>query len=36
LKDATLEERKEDARKRIATMLAEIKAARAARKAKAV
>jgi hypothetical protein len=36
LKDATLEERKEDTRKRIAPILAEIEAARAARKAKAV
>jgi hypothetical protein len=39
LKDATFEERKEDTRKRIAPMLAEIEAARAARavrKAKAV
>jgi hypothetical protein len=32
LKDATLEERKEDARKRIAPMLAEIEAARAVRR----
>jgi hypothetical protein len=36
LKDATLEERKEDTRTRIAPMLAEIEAARAAHKAKAV
>ncbi|MDR1481860.1 MAG: hypothetical protein LBI74_04475 [Synergistaceae bacterium] len=36
LKDATMEERKEDTRARIAPMLAEIEAARAARKTKAV
>jgi hypothetical protein len=36
LKDATPEERKEDTRARIAPMLTEIEAARAAHKAKAV
>jgi hypothetical protein len=36
LKDATLEERREDTRKRIAPMLAEIETARAGRKAKVV
>jgi hypothetical protein len=36
LKDATLEERIEDTRKRIAPILAEIETARATRKAKAV
>jgi hypothetical protein len=36
LKDTTLEERKEDTRKRIAPMLAEIETARAARNARVV
>jgi hypothetical protein len=36
LKDATSEERREDTRKRIAPILAEIETARAARKAKAI